>query len=47
MKRHPFPRLSHRIAQPFDLSHQQIAAPVEQVDRKEIGPARNPVAAIM
>jgi hypothetical protein len=37
----------HRLAQRLDMSHQEIRAPFQQIDRKEIGPARDPEASVV
>ena len=40
-------QLPHRVAQRVDVADKQIAAPVGQIDREEIGAARDTVSAIV
>lgn len=41
------PRAPHRLAQGIDVPDQQVRAPLRQVDREEIGSARDPEASIV
>ena len=39
--------LSHGVAQRIDVADKQVAAPVGQIDREEIGATRDTVSAIV
>ena len=40
-------QLPHRVAQRVDVADKQVAAPVGQIDREEIGATRDTVSAIV
>jgi len=39
--------VAYRFAQPVDPCHEQVGAPVAQIDREKIGGARNPIASVI